>query len=230
MGGVWRHKQWGSRPEASLQHSTCNLLQCGKMLPRVQMSQGNAFSQDALEQETPSSLEENGMPYKEKNFLTGTPEFHPRTMTSKNFLCVCVCVCACVCVCVGVCVMCMCMCYVYVCKLLSQSFFSTEPGFLRLPSQNQQKSIWCWSSAAVKTSIFQQSHVFPSKQLVSICPSAISPLPFNLCYYYFFFISSPFSVYNSLPQWPFHRSPRFSLLFSSQPFCMRPLSSAVFVL
>lgn len=55
--------------------------------------------------------------------------------------------------------------------------------------------------------------------------------PFLLiCVITIFFISSPFSVYNSLPQWPFHRSPCFPLLFSSQSFCTRPLSSAVFVL
>lgn len=91
MRRVWRHEnQWGSRTESSLQHSTCNLFQCGKMLPRVQMSQVDAFSQDSLELETLSSLEESGMPHKEKNFFTGTPEFHPQTMTSENFLCICV--------------------------------------------------------------------------------------------------------------------------------------------
>ena len=94
MRGVWRHdKQWGSRTESSLQHSTCTLFQCGKMLPRVQTSQVDAFSWDSLELETPSSIEENGMLYKEKNFLTGTSEFHPQIMTSENFLCICVCIC-----------------------------------------------------------------------------------------------------------------------------------------
>lgn len=60
MRGVWRHnKQWGSRTESSLQHSTCNLFQCGKMRPQVQMSQVDVFSQDSLELETLSSLEAN---------------------------------------------------------------------------------------------------------------------------------------------------------------------------
>lgn len=68
--------------------------------------------------------------------------------------------------------------------------------------------------AAAANINFLAQPCFSSEQLVSPFPSAISPLPFNLFYFYFSSQVLLFFLRFSLLQWPFYRFLHLSLFFS----------------